>query len=250
MATRRAPKKRGATTSRKRTSVRRGGFRLPGWLWGLAGVIAGFLLAQHQHGTAPWQAGSDSPLARLMPRVPQAEQPVPRVEPREPRTPTFEFYNLLPEEMVAPQEVASTASPPAPRVEAPAPAESNAGASAPPSEADPIAQVIAANLQEESNAVPAAETSSRQPPASEPVATNTRYALQAGAFHQSRDAERLRERLRNLGLLTQIRLIEHADGQTWHRVMVGPYDDNRELARAEGLLSTQGITAVRRPAAD
>jgi len=249
MATRRAPKKRGATTSRKRTPVRRSGFRLPGWLWGLAGVIAGFLLAQHQHGTAPWQEGSDSPLAKLIPRAPQAEQPVPRVEPREPRTPTFEFYNLLPEEMVAPQEVASTASPPAPRVEAPASVESDAGATPLPSEADPIAQVIAANLQDEPNAAPANETSSRQP-ASEPVATSTRYALQAGAFHQSRDAERLRERLRNLGLLAQVRQIEHADGQTWHRVMVGPYDDNRELARAEGLLSTQGITAVRRPATD
>ena len=250
MATRRAPKKRGATTSRKRTPVRRSGFRLPGWLWGLAGVIAGFLLAQHQHGTAPWQEGSDSPLAKLIPRTPQAEQPVPRVEPREPRTPTFEFYNLLPEEMVAPQEVASTASPPAPRVEAPAPVEPDAGATAPSSEADPIAQVIAANLQDEPSAAPANDASSRQSAASEPVATNARYALQAGAFHQSQDADRLRERLRNLGLLAQVRQIEHADGQTWHRVMVGPYDDSRELARAEGLLSTQGITAVRRPATD
>lgn len=250
MATRRAPKKRGATSSRKRTPVRRSGFRLPGWLWGLAGVIAGFLLAQHQHGTAPWQEGSDSPLAKLIPRALQTEPPVPKVEPREPRTPTFEFYSLLPEEMVAPQEVASTASPPAPRVEPPTPIESDAGATAPPSESDPIAQVIAANLRDEPSATPASDAASPQPAASEPVATNTRYALQAGAFHQSQDAERLRQRLRNLGLLAEVRQVAHADGQTWHRVMVGPYDDNRELARAEGLLSTQGITAVRRPATD
>src|SRR5690554_1659096 len=158
MATRRAPKKRGATTSRKRTPVRRSGFRLPGWLWGLAGVIAGFLLAQHQHGTAPWQEGSDSPLAKLIPRTPQAEQPVPQVESREPRTPTFEFYNLLPEEMVAPQEVASTASPPG--AEPPAPAEPNVAAAASAAEDDPIARVIAANQRNAASAAPAEGASS------------------------------------------------------------------------------------------
>lgn len=236
MATRQTPKKRGATTSRKRVPAKRQGFRLPGWVWAIGGVVAGFLLAQHQHGTAPWQEGSDSPLANLIPRTPSTlTEPTPTVEPREPRMPTFEFYTLLPEEVVAPREVASTASPPTPTVEVPPPLEPNAAAEPTPEE-DPIAQVIAANLRDEVNATPAAE---------ETAPAGTRYMLQAASFRQSEDAEQLRQRLRNLSLMAQVSQVQSADGQTWHRVMVGPYEDTRELSRAEDLMTTQGITPLR-----
>ncbi|WP_111412910.1 SPOR domain-containing protein [Billgrantia lactosivorans] len=236
MAARRTPKKRGATTSRKRAPARRQGFRLPGWLWGLGGIVAGFLLAQHQHGTAPWQAGSDSPLAKLLPRPPtEVSEPAPTVEPREPPMPTFEFYTLLPEEVVAPQEVASTASPPEPTVEVPPPIDANAASESTPAE-DPIAQVIAANQRDEVNATPASEAE---------ATAGTRYMLQAASFRQPEDAEQLRERLRNLSLVAQVSQVQSADGETWHRVMVGPYDDTRELNRAEDLMTTQGITPLR-----
>ncbi|MBA2778101.1 SPOR domain-containing protein [Billgrantia kenyensis] len=236
MAARRTPKKRGATTSRKRAPARRQGFRLPGWLWGIGGVIAGFLLAQHQHGTAPWQEGSDSPLANLIPRTPtEVADPTPTVEPREPRMPTFEFYTLLPEEVVAPREVASTASPPEPTVDVPPPVEPQAASEPAPAE-DPIAQVISANLRDEVSATPANETDS---PA------GTRYMLQAASFRQPEDAEQLQQRLRNLSLVAQVSQVQSADGQTWHRVMVGPYEDTRELNRAEDLMTTQGITPLR-----
>ncbi|MCC5881308.1 MAG: SPOR domain-containing protein [Halomonas sp.] len=235
MAARRTPKKRGATTSsRKRSTPARQGFRLPGWVWGVGGVVAGFLLAQHQHGTAPWQEGSDSPLASLMPRTP-TEQPAPTVEPREPRMPTFEFYTLLPEEVVAPREVASTASPPEPTVVVPPPLEPSAAAEPTPDD-DPIAQVIAANLRDEVNATPEREAA---------APAGTRYMLQAASFREQGDAEQLRQRLRNLSLMAQVSQVQSADGQTWHRVMVGPYDDNRELSRAEDLMTTQGITPLR-----
>ncbi|MDX5375995.1 MAG: SPOR domain-containing protein [Halomonas sp.] len=236
MAARRTPSKRGATTSRKRAPARRQGFRLPGWVWGLGGVIAGFLLAQHQHGTAPWQAGSDSPLAKLIPRTPtEVSEPTPTVEPRDPPMPTFEFYTLLPEEVVAPKDVASTASPPEPTVEQPPADASDAAAESTPAD-DPIAQVIAANLREEVNATPASEAA---------APAGTRYMLQAASFRQPEDAEQLRQRLRNLSLMAQVSQVQAADGETWHRVMVGPYDDTRELNRAEDLMVTQGITPLR-----
>ncbi|WP_445156727.1 SPOR domain-containing protein [Halomonas sp. E14] len=232
MATRRTPRKRGATSSRRSASSQRRGFQLPGWVWGVAGVIAGFLLAQHQHGTAPWQEGHDSPLARFMPRTP-VESPAPAPERSEPRMPTFEFYTLLPEEVVAPQDIASTASPPT--VNVPPPLDANAVTQAAPAD-DPIAQVIAANLRDEVNATPASEAA---------APAGTRYMLQAASFRQPQDAEQLRQRLRNLSLVAQVSQVQSADGQTWHRVMVGPYDDTRELNRAEDLMVTQGITPLR-----
>ena len=69
--------------------------------------------------------------------------------------------------------------------------------------------------------------------------------LQAASFREPGDAEQLRQRLRNLSLMAQVSQVQSADGQTWHRVMVGPYDDTRELNRAEDLMTTQGITPLR-----
>ncbi|MFY0989410.1 SPOR domain-containing protein [Halomonas sp. C05BenzN] len=231
MARRPAPKKRGATSSKRRASPRtsRG---LPGWLWGLVGLAAGFLLAQHQHGTAPWQEGSDSPLATVVPRMPspgdEATQGAPASPaPEEPRMPTFEFYTLLPEsEVVTPRgEVpASTARPPAPAREP----DPETGADP---EDDPIARVIAANLRPEAS----------EPSGSVSAADASRYMLQAASFRESGDAEQLRQRLRDFGLLAQVSEVQTSGGETWHRVQVGPYEDTRELNRAQDLMTTQGI---------
>ena len=70
--------------------------------------------------------------------------------------------------------------------------------------------------------------------------TPSRYMLQAASFREIGDAEQLRSRLRNLSLLAQISEVQ-ANGDTWHWVQVGPYDDTRELNRAQDLMSTQGI---------
>ncbi|MBE0489408.1 MAG: SPOR domain-containing protein [Halomonas sp.] len=229
MATRKQPpKRRGATSSRRQPGNKtRREWRLPGWVWGLAGVVAGFLLSQHQHGVAPWQV-EDSPLATVLPRSAPPEtrsEPLAPEAPSEPRMPTFEFYTLLPEsEVIAPrgEMPASTARPPAPP-----PAEETAEAGA-----DPIAQVIAANLAADSAPEPAAE----------PTASNDhRYMLQAASFREPGDAQQLQRRLRDFGLLAQVSEVKASGGQTWHRVQVGPYDDNRELNRAQDLMITQGI---------
>ncbi|MBB3330644.1 cell division septation protein DedD [Halomonas campaniensis] len=230
MATRKQPpKRRGATTSRRTTrSAPRREWRLPGWLWGLAGLVAGFLLSQHQHGVAPWQV-EDSPLATVLPRSAPPSEPAAPAAPSEPRMPTFEFYTLLPEsEVIAPrgEMPASTARPPAPPEE---PAVAEAGE-------DPIAQVIAANL--------AVERNEPAPAAAEPApasAAGHRYMLQAASFREPGDAQQLRGRLRDFGLLAQISEVKAGGGETWHRVQVGPYEDDRELSRAQDLMVTQGI---------
>ncbi|MGM0784929.1 MAG: SPOR domain-containing protein [Pseudomonadota bacterium] len=230
MARRPAPNKRGAST-RRRTSRRRGGWRLPGWAWGLGGLVAGFLLAQHQHGTAPWQEGHDSPLATLLPRSAPPETPEPAAPPQEasePRMPTFEFYTLLPEsEVIAPRgEVGAPAPPASPDRES----------TSDPADDDPIAQIIAANQVPEAS--PNRNASEGNDGADE---AGTRYMLQAASFRESDDAEQLQNRLRNLSLVAQVSQVQTGGGETWHRVQVGPYDDTRELNRAQDLMVTQGI---------
>ncbi|UYG08217.1 SPOR domain-containing protein [Halomonas sp. M4R1S46] len=236
MASRKPPanRKRGATSS-KRRPARPQRHGLPGWLWGLAGLVGGFLISQHQHGTAPWQDGPVTPLATVVPK------PAPSSDgasnggsaptPDEPRMPTFEFYTLLPEsEVIAPggQVPASTATPP------PKPPEAEEEEARPTVAADdPIAQVIAAN------SAPAEATT--EAASSTDAGDGKRYVLQAASFRASDDAHRLAGRLQDFGLLAKISEVQTGDGATWHRVQVGPYSDRRELSRAQDLMVTQGI---------
>ena len=210
--------RRGATSQRKSKRSSGGGFRLPGWLWGLAGMAAGFFLAP-QATVLPKPSGSEERAAAR-----ETE------EAAEPSMPTFEFYTLLPETEVIAPGVSLPSS--VVRPEAPEPTADSAAASGAAGD-DPIAQVIAANTRPEDQVSAAQENE---------AATNTpgRYMLQAASFREASDAEQLRGRLRNLSLLAEISEVK-ADGNTWHRVQVGPYEDTRELNRAQDLMNTQGI---------
>jgi cell division protein FtsN len=231
---RKKPARRGATSQRKSARKSGSGLRIPGWIWGLAGMVAGFFLAQHQHGTAPWQEQSEPPQATVLPKPSGSEERAAARETEEaaeqPSMPTFEFYTLLPEtEVIAPGVTLPS------NVVRPEVAEQVAGSDAASGELsdDPIAQVIAANTRPEEQVSTAQEASASS-------SAPSRYVLQAASFRELSDAEQLRGRLRNLSLLAQISEVQ-ADGNTWHRVQVGPYEDTRELNRAQDLMSTQGI---------
>ncbi|RUR36950.1 SPOR domain-containing protein [Vreelandella populi] len=230
---RKKPSRRGATSQRKAPRAAGGGFRLPGWLWGLAGMAAGFFLAQHQHGTAPWQdTSNDQPQATVLSKPESTERAAARdsESASQPSMPTFEFYTLLPETEVIAPGVRLPSNVTRPEV-AEQPAADADDAQAPGD--DPIAQVIAANTRPE-------EQASAVQPTAAASAEPKRYVLQAASFRELSDAEQLRGRLRNLSLLAQISEVQ-AGGDTWHRVQVGPYEDTRELNRAQDLMATQGI---------
>ena len=185
----RAPAK-GATARRSQRKQPSEGLRVPGWLWALAGLVAGFALAQYFQQSAP-------PMATLMPKpASQAQAPSSATSSSsgkaqapaqdEARMPTFEFYTLLPESEVVAPKVEAYQSTPRPNDAADAgQAEQAAGGAA--------------------------------------------------------DAKRLAGRLKNLGLLAKITTVQANGNQTWHRVQVGPYEDTRELSRAQDLMVTQGI---------
>ena len=69
-----------------------------------------------------------------------------------------------------------------------------------------------------------------------------RYMLQVGSFRSKTDAGKQQERLKSLGY-DQIRISEvtTANGDTWYRVQVGPYQDRRLLARAQNELAKVGF---------
>jgi len=70
-----------------------------------------------------------------------------------------------------------------------------------------------------------------------------RYWIQAGSFRSYRDADRRKAELALLGLGSSIQDVA-IDGQTWHRVRIGPLPD---AARAEAMrqrLADNGIGAL------
>ncbi|WP_110602304.1 SPOR domain-containing protein [Salinicola lusitanus] len=208
------PSPKGATTkSRPRASNSGGGLGgIPGWLWAIAGLIAGFALSQYLDRSSP------EPVAAVVPRPTSSQTSAPTDQgsggsgtggqsstPQQPATPTFEFYTLLPEtEVIAPN---SDSAEPAPSPQA--------------------AQEAAADN--------AANTTKQ------PTPSGGRYVLQAASFRDINDAERLANRLKDFGLLAKITDVRANGDQLWHRVQVGPYEDKRELSRAQDLMVTQGI---------
>jgi cell division protein FtsN len=94
--------------------------------------------------------------------------------------------------------------------------------------------------------VPDAEIAAKaqQPaPTPNPTATPERYLLQAGSFRAAPDAEEMKAKLALLGLRAGVVAVT-IDGNTWHRVRVGPYATARELDDARRTLSANGIEAI------
>lgn len=70
---------------------------------------------------------------------------------------------------------------------------------------------------------------------------STSFYLQAGAFTKSSDAERMKERLTQSGMDAFVRSVA-IDGQSWHRVRIGPFYDSDSLYNAQTKLGRNGIS--------
>lgn len=94
--------------------------------------------------------------------------------------------------------------------------------------------------------VPERELESAPPSDPErPAASDDRdlYVLQAGSFRSSADADQMKARLALLGAMANIQTVT-VDGQTWHRVRVGPVRGTREVNQLRNLLRENGIDTL------
>ena len=69
------------------------------------------------------------------------------------------------------------------------------------------------------------------------------YHLQAGSFSAARDADERRAELLLLGLTAFITQKE-VDGTLWHRVMIGPFESETYLNRAQTLLAANNFPSI------
>lgn len=95
--------------------------------------------------------------------------------------------------------------------------------------------------------VPDSEVQVATQPAPEPRETDEvsgSYMLQVGSFQKLEQADQLKATLALLGFEAEIQSVAVSDGETWHRVRLGPYTDLALLNEARIRLRENDIEAL------
>lgn len=88
---------------------------------------------------------------------------------------------------------------------------------------------------------PAANTTDADAPA--PVAVKP-LLIQVGSFKKAADADRVKAQLALLGMEVRVSRVKIDDGDTWHRVRVGPFSDRASLDSARQRLADNGFKGI------
>ncbi len=81
-------------------------------------------------------------------------------------------------------------------------------------------------------------------PATAKVEENVEYLLQVASFKSATEAEQVRAELTLLNLSARIEQSEAKEGNTWHRVIVGPFATRSQLAKAKDTLISNRYDAM------
>ncbi len=210
----------------------------PGWVWLLAGIVIGALitgLVKLSGTPAPEDATTIADSAREKNPGMAARKDEKSTKPR------FDFYTLLKEtEVIVPEEGREGEEPPpssAPedKQRSSGADESTAETAEKPSEKEgsaasaPTDDATAANAQE-------AESGGGK--------DQVVYVLQAGSFKSAEDADSVRARLLLLNMDASIEKVSPNPGETWHRVLVGPFTSKTRLGEARAVLTRNGIDSI------
>ncbi|ASL25426.1 SPOR domain-containing protein [Azotobacter chroococcum] len=82
-----------------------------------------------------------------------------------------------------------------------------------------------------------------KPPALAKPAPTTHYYLQAGSFRSKADADDARARIALLGQSVRVE-VGTVRGETWHRVVAGPFTNRQQLEQAQKQLAGDGFRNV------
>jgi cell division protein FtsN len=196
----------------------------PGWVWLIVGLLMGAVVFGYLQFKDKW----GKPASTLPQPDPQAQARATRgeeVAPDKPK-PKYDFYTLLPEkEVVIP--------------DAELDAQARAEAAKPPT---PVDAVPPADATGEPTAPTVASAGDVAPPAPTASSEGPRYLIQAGAFRGSTEAEALKAKIALTGEIARVEVAQ-INGNTVHRVRMGPYPNASALAAAKSALASHGITA-------
>ncbi len=93
--------------------------------------------------------------------------------------------------------------------------------------------------------VPKQELSRKAEPSIDPAAVSAQesYILQVGSFRNAADAEQMKAQLALLGSVASVQTVT-VNGQTWHRVRIGPFIGARKADEMRRMLSDNQIDTL------
>ena len=178
--------------------------QIPGWVWLFTGVAAGVFIAFLFH---LGQVQMDAERSSREARQTAASDEGTASKDEDARGPRFDFYAVLPQmEVIMPKGEEDTPQPARPGRDT-APADTG-------SDSD-----VAHRHSE-------------------------RFLLQAGSFRRSEDADRRRAELILQGLEARVQPVSLESGDTWHRVMIGPFGNANAMHRVQDQLVGAGIETL------
>jgi cell division protein FtsN len=180
---------------------------LPGWLWLITGFALGLIVAffVYLNGQQALKEARQNALGKAHADLSERQAEQRPEESAESAKRKFDFYTLLPElEVVVPEE------------------------DQPQRGSQPVPQA------------PSHRPEQTGPPASQ---ASSGYVLQAGSFQKLIEADSLKARLALMGMESSIQTVR-VNGDTWHRVRVGPYQDRQQANRVRAKLRKNHIDTV------
>ena len=180
---------------------------VPGWLWLVTGVAAGFFVA------FLFRDSPDRPVVEG-----EAGQPE-LVQKNTHPTPVFDFYTLLPESEVVVGD-----------------REKPLVVAEKPQKKDTTAYDKVASVDKKETDVTESKDNSKK--------MSALYLLQAGSFRSLKDADRLRAQLLLWGLNPRVERVSVGEGEYWHRVQVGPFSNKQALDSARQTLADNKVDTL------
>ena len=209
------------SNAKRRGSGTKASSGIPAWFWLLGGIFIGLgtAVALMFRGYLP----------EMKDHTPEIDQPVAsasstalisdKEQPKEPEKPRFDFFTVLPEmEVVVPEQEL----------------QRKAAAN---SAAQPAANTSSPETAPASNA-----TASTNQAGATAVAADS-YILQVGSFQNSSEAEQMKAQLAMIGFSANVQTV-NVDGQSWHRIRVGPFDGAREAEDMRRMLTDNQFTPL------
>ncbi len=92
--------------------------------------------------------------------------------------------------------------------------------------------------------IPVTEEPNSNAQSSAPSQAEQEFLLQVASFKSHDDADRLRAELILLNLSAQTEQAKIRNGETWHRVIVGPFSSRSKLAKARSILLANRYEAL------
>lgn len=179
--------------------------QVPGWVWLFTGAVLGGFIVFLVH------LADIEPPEREPGEGPAITQALPEPEAPQQETtpkPRFDFYKLLRE-----SEVIVPATEPG-------------------------------SAEEQPTIEPSVGPGTDTPRPSDTAASGEEFVLQVGSFRRQSEADNLRARLLLLNLDAFTEQVTIRDNETWHRVMVGPFNNQSRLSSARSTLVSNDYNAL------